>query len=137
MSKGGVMMIKWKEEYKIGVEQIDNQHKRLFEIADEAYGILLDKYSIDKYDRIVEVINELKDYTVFHFRSEEDYMKKINYPGLSSQKKVHDEFIEKINSVDLEQIDENQDKYIMEILDFVLNWIEQHILKMDKLIVSK
>lgn len=130
-------MIKWKEEYKIGVEQIDNQHKRLFEIADEAYGILLDKYSIDKYDRIVEVINELKDYTVFHFRSEEDYMKKINYPGLSSQKKVHDEFIEKINSVDLEQIDENQDKYIMEILDFVLNWIEQHILKMDKLIVSK
>ena len=72
-------MVKWKDEYLIGVPEIDEQHKRLFEIAEKAYDVLQDDYIIDKYDGIVQIIDELKDYAVYHFRSEEEYLTKINY----------------------------------------------------------
>jgi len=125
-------LVKWKDEYLIGVPEIDEQHKRLFEIAEKAYDVLQDDYIIDKYDGIVQIIDELKDYAVYHFRSEEEYLTKINYKKFFSQKVAHDSFIEKINNIDYEKLDEDQDKYLIEIVDFILNWIVNHIIKQDK-----
>lgn len=74
-------MITWKEEYSMGVEHIDNQHKHLVEIANKAYEVLKNDLYIDKFDKIVEILKELEDYTVYHFASEEEYMKQIGYEG--------------------------------------------------------
>lgn len=130
-------MITWKEEYRIGVEHIDSQHQKLFEIAGRAYAVLKDEFRLDKYDQITEIIEELKEYTIYHFKSEEEYMRSIGYPRLLSHKVQHDDFIETVNGVDLRKVDEDQDKYLMDILDFVLNWIDGHILGTDKLITQK
>jgi len=130
-------MIKWKDEYKIGIAEIDEQHKKIFDIANEAYELLKDEFSYDKYDRIIELLEELKNYAKFHFSYEEDYMLSIKYKGYFSQKVAHDNFVEKINSYDLNDIDENQDQYILEILDFVVDWISQHILVSDKQIPAQ
>ena len=129
-------MVNWKEEYVIGVEQIDEQHKKLIEIADNVYELLKNEFITDKYDKIVEVIEELKNYTIFHFKSEEEYMLSIGHKKFFSHKVEHDEFIEKINSLDLSKVDESQQKYLIEILDFIIKWIDEHIMKKDKLIVS-
>ncbi|MRY42955.1 bacteriohemerythrin, partial [Parabacteroides distasonis] len=40
-------MYEMKEEYKIGIDQIDEQHKKLFELADKAYTLLKDEFAID------------------------------------------------------------------------------------------
>ncbi|KJS19519.1 MAG: bacteriohemerythrin [Clostridiaceae bacterium BRH_c20a] len=125
-------MIKWKDDYKIGVPQIDEQHEKLFEICDRAYALLKNKIYLDKYDRIIQILDELKDYTIYHFKFEEEYMQKIGYKKLLSQKVSHNDFIEKINNIDLKIVDEKQDIAIMEVLDFVLKWIEYHILNEDK-----
>lgn len=125
-------MIKWKEEYSVGIELIDNQHKRLFEIADKAYELLKNDYYTDKYDRIVTILQELKHYTVFHFNAEEKYMESIGYKRLLSHKVQHDDFIDKINSYDLDKVDQDQDRYITDLLDFIINWISNHILHTDK-----
>jgi hemerythrin len=125
-------MIKWKDEYSVGVEHIDEQHRKLFEIAGRAYDLLKDELVVDKYDRIVAILGELKDYSVFHFNSEEEYMKSIGYRKFLSHKVIHDDFIEKINGIDLDQVDENQDKYLLDILDFIVRWIDGHILGQDK-----
>lgn len=130
-------MIKWKDEYRIGIDEIDEQHKKIFDIANEVYELLKNDFYFDKYDRIVELLEDLKDYAKFHFSFEEDYMLSINYKGYFSQKVAHDRFIEKVNSFDLDAIDENQDQYVLEILDFIVDWISQHILKSDKKIVSQ
>lgn len=129
-------MIQWKESYRLGIDEIDDQHKKLFEIANRAYELLKNDFVTDKYDRIVSIIEELKEYTVYHFSFEENYMASINYRKLLSHKVIHDDFIAKISEVDLDNVDENQDEYLMGILDFVVEWIEQHILGTDKLIVS-
>ena len=127
-------MYEMKEEYKIGVEQIDEQHKKLFELADQAYRLLKDDFSLDKYDKIVDIINELKEYTIFHFKSEEEYMESINYKKLFTQKIEHEKFIKAIEGVDLRHIDENQDESLVKILNYLNDWLTEHILKNDKLI---
>lgn len=125
-------MINWKEEYAVGVKDIDEQHKKLFEIAGRIYDLLKHELYTDKYDKILEVITELKDYTEYHFKFEEQYMLSIGYRRYLTHKVEHDDFIEKFNNVNLTEVDENQDSYIMEILEFVVSWISEHILEKDK-----
>ncbi|MCY6959412.1 bacteriohemerythrin [Clostridium brassicae] len=127
-------MIKWKDEFLTGIELIDNQHKKLFEIANRAYKLLKSDFFTDKYDRILEILEELKSYTKYHFKSEEEYMMSINYKKFFSQKMEHDAFIKKLDEVNLKDLDENQDKYLMDILEFIVDWIVNHILGKDKLI---
>ncbi|MGB4701257.1 MAG: hemerythrin family protein [Syntrophomonadaceae bacterium] len=130
-------MIQWKESYRLGIEEIDNQHKKLFEIANRVYELLKNEMLVDKYDHIVSIIEELRDYAKYHFQYEEDYMEKINYRKRLSHKVIHNDFVEKMNEINLDQVDENQDQYLMNILDFVVQWIEQHILGTDKLYATE
>ena len=130
-------MIKWKDDYKVGIYEIDNQHRRLFEIAEDTYNLLKNEFILDKYDKIIELISELKDYAKYHFKSEEEYMEKIGYKRLLSHKVEHKDFIEKIDSIDIFKIDQNQEAYVTEFLDFIVNWISNHILEKDKKIISE
>lgn len=127
-------MLQWKEEYSIGVPTIDQQHKHLFEIGNRIFDLLENYLYEDKYDKIVMILKELGEYTRYHFKAEEDYMLKIKYPKYFGQKVEHDDFIAKIEEVDLAEVDENQDKHIRDLLTFVFNWILEHILKKDMLI---
>lgn len=129
-------MIYWKDDYKLGVELIDEQHKKLFQIAADIYDLLKSDLYIDKYNRIVALLSELRDYTIFHFKAEEAYQLKIGYKKYLSHKVEHDDFVNKINNIDFSKIDENQDLYILELLDFVVEWIDHHILEKDKEMVA-
>ena len=130
----GVIMYIMKDEYKVGIEFIDEQHARLFELANETYNLLNDNLRTDKYDKIVDLITELKEYAIFHFKAEEEYMKSIQYKKMFTQKIEHQEYIKKFDDLDLNHIDENQDKYILELLNFLNNWLVEHILEKDMLI---
>jgi len=129
-------MIKWKDEYSIGVECVDEQHKELFEIANRSYDLLRNQLITDKYGKIIEIIDELKNYTIYHFKEEEDYMQAIGYKKFLSQKVAHNDFLEKMDNIDVEQIDDGQNEYLIGILDFVSEWLVEHILKEDKLIAA-
>ena len=131
-----LFMYEMKEEYKIGVELIDEQHKKLFELANKAYILLKDDFSLDKYDKIVHILEELKDYTIFHFKSEEEYMESIEYKRLFTQKIEHEKFIKTLEETNYRDIDENQDESLVKILNFLNDWLIEHILKTDKLIVQ-
>lgn len=124
-------MFTWKDEYETGVPIIDEQHKHLFEIGNSAYELLNNTLTIDKYDKIIHVIEELRDYAVFHFKYEEEYMLSINYKKFLSHKVEHDEFIKRVDEVDLTLIDESQNEYILSLLQFVYKWISEHILVKD------
>lgn len=130
-------MLTWKDDYSIGIKSIDEQHKHIFDIGSSVYELLRNDFCPDKYSKIVQVIEDLRQYTKYHFKCEEDYMLQINYPDYNDQKMEHDDFIGKIESFNLDKIDQNQDKYINDLLFFVLNWILDHILQKDKLIKEK
>ncbi|MHB8065963.1 MAG: bacteriohemerythrin [Ruminiclostridium sp.] len=125
-------MIEWKDDYLLGIEKIDEQHKRLFEIASEIYALMKNQLVTDKYDGIVKLISELKDYTIFHFTYEEEYMKSIGYRKYFTHKVEHEDFVEKINNVDMDKIDQDHEQYLLELMNFVVDWIAKHILETDK-----
>lgn len=127
-------MFKMKEEYKVGIEFIDQQHAMIFSIADRTYNLLKDDYTIDKFNKVVELINELREYSIFHFNEEEAYMEKIGYKRMFTQKIEHNKFIEMIDNLDFNAIDKDQDKYIADILKFLNDWLVEHILDKDLLI---
>lgn len=80
-------MLYWKEEYSIGIDLIDAQHKHLFDIGNEAYKLLKSDLCLDKYDKIIEIIEDLRQYTKFHFKTEEEYMLKNKCSQFFLQKK--------------------------------------------------
>ena len=112
-------MYEMKPEYYIGIDMIDEEHKQLFKYADEAYELLHDEYTPDKYDRIDIILENLRDYTVKHFTDEEQYMESINYKKLFTQKVQHQEFIHKLDEFMEHHNDEieDQDEQIMGILN--------------------
>lgn len=126
-------MIKWQDDYNTGVEQMDEQHRKLIAIANEAYGLLKNDLRLDKYDAIVAILGELRDYTVYHFKAEEDYMLSIGYKRFLSHKAEHADFIAKVAEVDLDKIDANQDEYLRATLDFICGWVTEHIVGRDRL----
>lgn len=129
-------MFEMKDEYYIGINQIDEQHKKLFQIADDTYELLNNAYIADKYDHIVALLDELKEYTATHFAEEEAYMESIKCKKILSHKIEHHEFLEKINDIELNDLEMNQEGIIMDILNFVYDWLVHHILDTDKLIVE-
>ncbi len=127
-------MYVFKDEFRTGIEHIDDEHQKLFEIADKAYETLMDDFIPDKYDYIVEILGELTEYATTHFEHEEEYMMSIRYKKLISHKAEHEEFFEKISSYDLTEVDERQKDVILGLLEFLNEWLIHHILESDKLI---
>lgn len=127
-------MYEMKDEYLTGIRMIDEEHKRLFEIADSLYYLQKEEFLVDKYDQIQGILNELKDYTLLHFEHEEKYMESIAYKKMFTQKVQHDALRKQIEEWDIESIDERQDETIQEILTIVTDWLVNHILNQDKLI---
>lgn len=125
-------MFKWKKEYEVGIDFVDEQHQRLFEIGNMASNLNNDDFTDDKYDKIVSIINELEAYTKYHFTCEEEFLMKKGYRRLLSHKVQHDDFIQKFKEIDLDELDNQQNEHLNGILDFVAEWITQHILVMDR-----
>ena len=120
------------EEYRTGIELVDKEHARLFEIINEADSLIKAELLHDKYDEIVHILEVLKDYTVTHFSDEENYMEQIGYEGLAAQKVAHQTFVDMLNQVNLDNVDENQQEYLGELVAYLKNWLIVHILKVDK-----
>ena len=126
-------MFEMKPEYYIGIKMIDEQHNQFFTYADEAYELLNDEFTPDKYDRIDILLEKLYDYTVKHLADEEAYMESIHYNKLFTQKVQHQAFIEKLDEFmeSHNKEEENQDEQIMKILTYLTEWLVNHILYVD------
>lgn len=125
-------MFEMKDDYLTGIDFVDKEHRRLFEIANAAYHVLKEDYVADKFDQITGIIQELKEYTASHFAHEEAYMEEIGYKKRFSHKIEHQEFIDKLNEINLQEVDENQTGTLVELVNFLGNWLINHILVNDK-----
>ena len=120
------------EEYLTGVELIDKEHETLFRIVDRANRLIKSFDASSGYDKITAILNELKAYTKEHFSDEEEYMESIRYEGLGAQKRAHEAFIDKLENINLGEVEENPEEYLQKLLEFLLGWLINHILYMDK-----
>lgn len=119
------------DEYKTGIAMIDGEHKTLFEITGRVYDILKAGATEGDADQIIEILKELRQYTAEHFSDEEEYMRSIHYDGLDAQIRAHRTFIAELDDVDEGEIRTNPQEYVKSLIEFLLGWLINHILKVD------
>lgn len=129
----------WKDEYRIGVRLIDNEHKKLFEMVDELALIVKEsEYDLIRKGKCQDAIVFMKAYVVLHFSDEEEYMKSIEYPHLELHRKIHQEFTEEIAEyeADLEKNGYTDEK-ILKFVHMLEMWLVNHVTNEDQRIVKK
>ncbi|MEL7655870.1 MAG: hemerythrin family protein [Bacillota bacterium] len=124
------MAIEWTSNLTVGVNSIDDQHKKLFEMATQLFEA--GKNNKTK-EFISEMLSFLDSYTRKHFQDEEAYMRSINYPGYHDQKKLHADFIAALDK--LKKDYQESGGSIIVILNanqMVVDWLLKHISIEDK-----
>ncbi len=90
------MFVKWKDDLSVGIDWIDRQHQELFKrINSFLEGMQKGKGK----EELEELMDFLANYVQEHFQTEERYMQKYNYPGLSEHKKQHQSFIQEVENL--------------------------------------
>ena len=130
-------MYEMRDDYYINFPQIDDEHAYLFSLAEKTYQLLIKANVPDKYAQIKDIINELRDYTSYHFTHEEEYMTSINYKRLPTQKIQHRVFVKMLTDIDIDEMVQNkQDEAIEDLLRIFTDWLKYHIWDNDRLIVQ-
>ena len=120
------------DEYRTGIQFIDEEHEELFRITDRANRCMREAADISAYDDTVAILTELKDYTKRHFTDEEMYMERIHYEGLPAQQRAHESFIDRISNIDLDKVDGDPKDYLQSLIEFLLGWLINHIMYTDQ-----
>lgn len=121
-------MLEWKEEYSLGLQEIDNQHIKLIELINRLYDAFIKR---QQSDEVIKVIVELSEYIDVHFSTEEVYFKRFNYAETTEHIKEHHFFIEKVKEFQT-QVKENKGRYVFNIINFLQDWLVNHITVTDK-----
>ena len=122
--------IEWDDKYSVGVSYIDEQHKTLFYIINDIYDQVKENVTPNNV-LLCKEVKRLKEYTFFHFLSEEKQMQQLNYIGFDEHKAQHQIFIDKVNDW-AERLEKNKPVMYMEITGFLKKWLTDHILERDK-----
>lgn len=88
------MLPVWEDSFSIHNDTIDNQHKKLFQLAHKAY--MMDIKGTNRTE-IKNILAEFFDYMKEHFADEESYMQKVGYPDLERHKILHKTIIEELS----------------------------------------
>ncbi|MFT4310691.1 MAG: bacteriohemerythrin [Candidatus Woesearchaeota archaeon] len=124
------MLIQWDESFDVGNDELNKQHKVLVDKVNEMHDSI--KAGVGK-EKIIEMVNFLDDYAKMHFKYEEEYFSKNNFPEKTQHCEMHQKFIEAVanakQKVASGQVDSG---LVIEINKFVAEWLREHIKKKDK-----
>ena len=85
--------IQWKEEYSVGIESLDNDHKKLISLLNH-FTTAYDYAMSEEFER--EALNDLINYTKYHFDREEKLLEQHDYPNLVAHKAQHKQMIKQV-----------------------------------------
>jgi hemerythrin len=118
--------MQWKDEYSVGIKEIDAQHKELvshFCRIDEAIDANHD------WSEIHLLIIELRNFASFHFEFEEAMMRLFGYSELKSHAEAHVEFFAKLSVIEKSTIIE---EIKSETVSLLFDWLFSHIISTDQ-----
>ncbi len=127
-------MAEWTPDLAVGIPKIDEQHQELYRQINK----LIDACNEGKGKEAVgEVITFLGDYVVRHFKCEEEYMQKHNYPEFAKHKAIHDAFVQSFLDLKAKFENEGPGIHIVVLTNrVVVDWLNNHISKTDKALGS-
>lgn len=123
-------MTQWSEAYATGVEDIDDQHKELFEYIEQLEKCIDD--DVFEGAQIEIILNFLQMFCSTHFCLEEGCMRQRACPVQQKNKMAHDKFLAYFK--DFRQTYDRsvqKEKLIRDLHQVLLKWLVQHIIKID------
>mgnify|MGYP003673838178 CR=1 FL=1 len=120
--------IQWKEEYSVGIESLDNDHKKLLSLLNH-FTTAYDYAMSEEFER--EALNDLINYTKYHFDREEKLLEQHDYPNLVAHKAQHKQMIKQVERF-MDLYNEKGHEALNEISEFLANWLINHINGTDK-----
>jgi hemerythrin-like metal-binding protein len=120
--------ITWKDEYSVGIDSIDQQHKKLVNLINHL-TTAVDYSTGEEYER--EALAELVDYTKTHFTYEEGLMEDNGYPDFEPHRKQHRAMIDEVDAI-LAEYEKDQEQAMRRACDYLKDWLVKHINGTDK-----
>jgi hemerythrin len=120
--------VKWKDEYSVGIESIDTQHKKLLNLINSLQTAVYFSTG-EQFEH--EAMDALVDYTKTHFSYEEGLMEQNGYPDFEPHKLLHQQMIAKVEAV-LSEYQQDKDTAMKNATVFLRDWLINHINGTDK-----
>jgi len=121
-------MIEWSDKYSVGVSVIDEEHKGFIGIINKVIAAKQRNYS---QEEVEEVLSELVKFAKEHFKTEEAYMSKFEYPDYLLHYNEHLNFSLHMIIYN-NQVINGEYKIMDEVYNYLQEWLVHHIQKTDK-----
>jgi hemerythrin len=119
--------LSWRDDYSVGVDVIDAEHRYLFELITEFH----DRHARgEAREDVARVLNRLVAYAEQHFQNEEGLMRKSAYPGLEGQLAQHEQLFYSVFALN-DKVAKGALNVDTDILRFLKGWLVGHIVKED------
>lgn len=120
-------LMSWRDEYRVGVTQIDSEHQYLFALVNEFYDKLAGG---SVRPQVLFVLNRLIAYAEQHFQHEEALMSQCSYPRLEQHKVLHENLVATIFELN-EKLSAGIGSIGVETPRFLKSWLIDHIVRED------
>lgn len=121
-------IIKWRDSYNTGINNVDEEHKKLVALIENMHCVIRDKGGKEE---IENVLNRVVEYTQSHFANEEKMMQELQYDKFPDHKIEHEKLVKDVG-VFKEKLLSNFPEGSHEFYHFLREWLIDHILDSDK-----
>ena len=126
--ENGIHVIEWDSSYELGIQTIDDHHRKLIELLNKSYNLLL--HSTDK-EWMQFILYELAEYADYYFGSEEYLMNTVSYKGLMPHIDKHNSFKDQLAVLMKDYLSQSPNVNT-DIILFLSDWLRKHILIEDR-----
>ncbi|MBI5110079.1 MAG: bacteriohemerythrin [Rhodocyclales bacterium] len=123
-----VSLVSWDDSMSVGNLHIDEQHRILIDTINQLASAQVGS----DQTVIAMIIDELVNYTVFHFDYEEALIEAAGFPDLEAHRRAHRGFVNWVGELRDEFSFHRRRKLGDKILGFLRDWLSQHILGEDR-----
>jgi len=121
-------LFQWSEAYSVGHPDIDSQHKRLFQLAEQLHAAM----TAGKGKQVLSTtLANLIAYTKRHFSDEEILMESHRYPFYQQHRAEHQALTQKVLQFQ-KAFEADRATVTVELLQFLSNWLREHIGTVDR-----
>jgi hemerythrin len=121
-------LLNWNDSYSVKIRDIDLQHQKLIGLINDLH----DGMRAGKGTSVLgSILNELVNYTAFHFAFEEKLFDKYGYSETSAHKKEHSDLVKQVLAYK-ESFDSGKSVLTIDLMNFLRDWLTKHISGSDK-----
>lgn len=119
----------WSDDYLLGIQAIDDDHRNLFNTANHLYRAVKKRQG---HQTIKATFDMLTKYVQEHFAREEELMEQIDFPGLAEHRQLHAGFTQAFFSTK-QSYNVAPKRFDFDgFLEFLRKWMVHHVLVEDR-----